>query len=346
MILPFIKLQKFGERLLIARGLRAADASYIAATAVMTQAGGLASHGVIQFHRLMRQPGVIDPKRRPVLDRNRGAVAVLNCEGCYSQAALRQALILGERKARKYGLGMVAVRNGSWLGGLGAHVLPLVQRGLMVQFWAQYSACRDSAPQGGIDARLSTNPVCLGFPAGAAGRLVLADFSTAAMSMGQTMQMVRANQRAAAPCFFDRKGRLTDDPNVVPAGGAIALMGGTANGFKGFAFALWAEALAAMAGGCTNNPRASQRQNFNLLVLDPAAFGDPEHYHREMRRLVRWVKTSRPQPGSDGVRLPGERFLAAIARARRRGVPVDDGLLELLNRQADQWGAPRLNACA
>ena len=343
-VITLEKLTAFGARLLTARGFRAADASYIAETAVMTQAGGLSSHGVIQFHRLMRQPGVIDPKRRPVLERNRGAVAVLNCEGCYSQIAIRQALILGERKARKYGLGMIAARNGSWLGGLGVHVLPLVQRGLIVQFWAQYSAYRDSAPHGGIDARLSTNPVCLGFPAGAAGRLVLADFSTAAMSMGQTMRMVRANRRAAAPCFFDRAGRLTADPRVVPAGGAIALMGGTANGFKGFAFALWAEALAAMAGGRTNNPRAPQRQNFNLLVLDPAAFGDPEHYRREMRRLARWVKTSRPQPGSDGVRLPGERFLAAIARARRRGVPVDAKLLELLNRQADKWGVPRLNA--
>ncbi len=116
-----------------------------------------------------------------------------------------------------------------------------------------------------------------------------------------------------APCFYDKNGRLTDDPRVVPAGGAIALMGGKANGFKGFAFALWAEALAAMAGGRTNNPRP-QRQNFNLLVLDPAALRRSGTLPPRDAPSWRWVKTSRPQPGSDGVRLPGERFLAAIPR--------------------------------
>ncbi|MCA1809630.1 MAG: Ldh family oxidoreductase [Lentisphaerae bacterium] len=333
-------LVRFGEKLLLQHGLRPVDARFIAGKATVTEAAGISSHGVIMLKRILTQPGVSNPRAQPGIMLNRGAMALIDCEGCYSQVAMRQALLLGERKAVKYGLGMIAVRNGSWLGGLAAYVLPLAERGLLVQLWAQNSVFQDCVPFGGVDARLGTTPVCLAFAV--AGHPVLADFSTSVMSMGRTMRMARDGRRAAEPCFFDRAGNLTDDPRAVLDGGALTPMGGPINGFKGLAFSLWAEALAAMSGGRTNNPRAPQRQCFNLLVIDPSMFGDMRHYQREMRRLYRWIRSSRPQLGGDGVRLPGARFMASLADARRHGVTLDDKLLKILNCLAVELDVPPL----
>ena len=329
-------LRAFGTNFFQRKGLSLEDARFMAAAAVTTQAGGVASHGVVIFVRLERNPdGVTDPAKQPAVVRDLGGMAVIDCEGCYSQLGVRLAQRLGERKAREHGLAMIAVRNGSWLGGLGAFVLPLVRTGFLVQAWAQYSSCQDGAPPGGIDARLSTNPVCLGIP-GAGGPL-LADFSTTILSMGKTSRMARQGLKTDEPCFFDTAGRPSHDPRDMKAGGAMFMMGGRANGYKGFAFSLWAEALAAMAGGHTNNPDSERRQTFNLLVIDPDAFGDRGHYEQEMAHLAAWIKSSRREEGCDAIRLPGERFVESVAAGERWGVAVDDALLAELNALAQQY---------
>ncbi len=313
----------------------------MADAAVTTQAGGIASHGVVIFLRLERNPdGVSEPGKQPALVHDRGAMAVIDCEGCYSQLGVRMAQQVGERKAREHGVAMIAVRNGSWLGGLGAFVLPLVRKGFLVQAWAQYSSCQDGAPPGGIDARLSTNPVCLGIP-GTGGPL-LADFSTTIMSMGKTTRLARQGLKTAEPCFFDAQGRTSNNPRDMKAGGAMFMMGGRTNGYKGFAFSLWAEALAAMAGGHTNNPRSARRQTFNLLLIAPDAFGDREHYEQEMSQLAAWIKSSRREEGCEAIRLPGERFLESVATSEQLGVVVDDELLGELNTLAQQYAIPPL----
>ncbi|MCX7591445.1 MAG: Ldh family oxidoreductase, partial [Kiritimatiellae bacterium] len=261
----FDELVRFGERYLVRRGMSRQDARFISTMATITEAAGVSTHGIVLLLRLDELLGAsVDPAAKPVVVRDKGAIALLDCEGCAGPVALRRAMEMAKRKARKYGIAMVAVRNGTWIAGLGSYCLALAKEGFFVQLWAQSNGCLDSAPYGGIDARFSTNPVGLGFPT--AGEPMVADFSTAVMSMGKVGQLIKKGLRAPEPVFFDKNGNLTDDPRVMREGGAMFLMGGTINGYKGYAFALWAEALTAMAGGSCNNPKVKQRQCFNLTL--------------------------------------------------------------------------------
>jgi LDH2 family malate/lactate/ureidoglycolate dehydrogenase len=132
--------------------------------------------------------------------------------------------------------------------------------------------------------------------------------------------------------FVDPEGRLTADPKVaVDREGTMLFMGGEMEGYKGYAFSLWAEALTAVAGGSCNNPKVESRQSFNLLVIDPEAFGGSGYYRKEMERFVAHVKSSRLRPGAGAIRLPGERARRAEAEAGRRGLPLEAGLFEKLN---------------
>ena len=331
------KLKELGTQVLVKNGMPEEEASYVADVAVRTEAGGVHTHGVVIFNALDGQLGKkCDPKKQPEIVREKGATALIDCEGCVSHVAMRKAAALAEEKAREHGVAMIAIRNGTWIAGLGSFVVPLVEKGLFVQLWAQSRACKDSAPYGGIDTRFSTNPVALGIPK--PGAPVVSDFSTSVMSMGKLSRLVRQGKKASEPCFFDKDGNLTDDPRKMKDGGAMMLWGGDINGYKGYAFAIWAEALTAMAGGKTNNPELDQRQTINLTVIDPEAFAGLDTCMAEMARFEKHVKSSRVRDGFDEIRMPGDRFLAQIADSEQNGVEVDPDRLEALNELAEKHG--------
>jgi len=335
---PQEQLIDFGVRLLVQRGVSREPARYLAETAVATDAFGIHTHGVVLYAFWDKFIGVrIDPAAEPAVARQTPATALIDGRGGFGQLALRLARQVAVEKARTQGCASVAGVHLSWLAALGPQILPLAKAGLFAQCWAQHNEHQDCAPWGGIDPKFSTNPVALAFPTH--DLPVLSDFSTSAISIGKTRELIRAGQTAPENLYMDRDGRPTPDPRVAKeGGGSIFFMGGERYGYRGYAFSLWAEALAAMAGGSANNPDAPPEQSFHLTVIDPEAFGAAGHYEAEMKRFIAYLKASRPRPGFDGVRLPGERAQAASRDAEARGIAVNDRLVALLNEVAARNG--------
>lgn len=333
------ELENFGTLLLKAKGVPERTARYISETAVKTEAFGATTHGLAVWGYLAEQIGAkIDPAAQPEMVAEHGASAVIEGNGGIGQAAMEKAVQFAMDNAPKQGVAMVAVRNVSWLGALGVYLMPLAERGLLAQMWAQTSACRDCAPLGGIDARFSTNPMALAFPTG--GDPVIADFSTASMSMGKAGQLQRAGRRAPEKVFMDKEGRLTDDPNVMRNDGTMLFLGGEHFGHKGYALSLWCEALTALAGGRCNDPDSPSRQNFCLMAAAPELFAGRERYDKEMKRFIAHVRSSRVRVGFEAVRLPGERGYRALREAKQKGVPVDDARLKQLRDLAARLNVP------
>ena len=334
-------LVDFGVQLLTGKGVPEENARFIADVVVDTEAFGVTTHGLVQFSYLARQLGKdMDPEAEPVVVSEKVACAVIDGNGACGQLAMRLAGELAVTKARECGVAMVGVRNSFWIGALGIYLIPLAQEGFFAQLWAQTSTCKDCAPVGGIDAKFSTNPVAVAFPA--VGDPVVADFSTAAVSMGKVGRMVRLGKKAEEPIFMDARGNLTTDPGVVRDGGSILFVGQRLLGHKGYALSLWCEALTAMAGGNSNNPDAPTRQCFNLTVIDPEAFAGRDYYEAEMQRFVAHMKASRRLPGIEAIRLPGERGFGSLRQAEERGIPLEDGVLEGLNKLARESGIPQV----
>jgi LDH2 family malate/lactate/ureidoglycolate dehydrogenase len=335
--IAFQRLVRFSEEFLVARGVPAESARLIAETVVVTEAFGITTHGLAFLpYTDGAIPGVIDAKALPSVVADRGATALIDANRGFAQLAMRKAVDIALQKASALGISLVGVRNAGWLASLGVQLLPITERGMLAQLWAQTNTCKDAAPVGGIDARFSTNPVALAIPTGADP--ILADFSTTAVSMGKTNRMAGRLEKAPERIFMDAKGELSDDPRVVKEGGTILFTGGEHYGHKGYGLSLWCEALTAASGGECNNPQSRTQQNFTLQVIDPAGLAGSEPYLAEIGRFVRHVKASRPRPGVAAVRLPGERGLAALARARRDGVEVDEAMLAKLDGLAAKTG--------
>jgi len=331
------KLVDFGAEALCAVGMTDGDAQYVAEIAAMTEAMGITTHGLSMLGFLDSQfSGKFDPKAQPRVVKDRGAGTCIDAGNCAGPLAMREATRIAMDKARKHGVGMVTVRNSMWVGALGVYLVPLAEEGLLAHVWVQASACKDCAPVGGMDARFSTNPVAMAMPVD--GEPVIADFSTAAMSMGAVAKMTREGRKAQEPLFRDKDGNLTDDPSVVQQGGTILFKGGAHGGHCGYALSLWCEALSAVAGGSCNNPELPQSQNLAVLATDPEFFGGGGHYFAEMKRFKAHVLSSRTLPGVDEIRLPGQRAFRSLRDALEHGVMVDDRAVKLLNDLAGKHG--------
>jgi LDH2 family malate/lactate/ureidoglycolate dehydrogenase len=334
---PMDEMRKFCVSALKSKGVPKKSAAAVAEIAVLTEGLGIKTHGVSCFVFSYRAiGGIVDPKAEPRIVAEKPATAAIDGEGVFGQLAFGLAVETATRKAREQGASVVSVKNTSWVGAVAPYLLDIPTQGLAAQAVCQTSTCEDCAPIGGIDAKFSTNPIALAFPAG--DSMVLADFSTASLSMGKVNQMRLAGEKAPENIFMNADGELTDDPNVVADGGSILFTGGENYGHKGYALSLWCEAITAMAGGSANNPQAPSRQSLTLTVIDPGAFAGNDYYTTEMTRFVKHMKNARLRSGYDAIRLPGERALRLLAEAREQGVPLTDAQLQSLDEIAKDCG--------
>jgi len=324
----------FGVKFLAGRGVPQANARYLSEIIVETEAFRQSTHGLIQFQALGRQLNAgTKPDAEPTIIRDLGCIALLEGKHCFGNLALKLAREMGADKAARFGIGFVAVRDTQWIGALGMSLIPIARAGYLTQAWAQSSRCYDCAPYGGIDARFSTNPIALAFPA--EPDPVVADFSTTTISMSKGMEMKRKGEKTATPRFLDRDGNPTTDSTVLDHDGTLMFMGGDLEGYKGYALSMFNEALTALAGGSANNPESPFHQSFSLLIINPDFFGGRSYFQSEMKRFLGHVKSSRPRPGFE-VRLPGERGFAALRDCRENGIPLDDPKINLLRKIAEE----------
>lgn len=340
--IPRETLIDFGAAVLAAHDVPGDTARFLAETAVDTEAMGIHTHGVVLFAHWDKTIGNgLDPAAEPEVVAERAATALIDGHSGFGPLSARLAREIALDKVKTCGVAMVAARNLGWLGALAPHILPISQAGYFAQMWAQASSCKDCAPWGGIDACFSTNPIGITFPTG--GLPMLSDFSSSAISMGRTDALIRAGGHAPENLYMDKHGTPTTDPAVMHDGGSMMFTGGERYGYRGYAFALWAEALAAMAGGRANHPDLPYRQHFGLVVIDPDAFGGHEPYYREMARFLDHLRSSRLRPGFTAIRLPGERAQLAAHEAESEGVAVPDDTLGLLNKVAERHGSAVLS---
>jgi len=328
-------LVRFGVEFLKGKGVPEKNARTITDIAVKTQAMGIHTHGMAVFPYFNQNiPDPIDPAAEPGIVRETGATAVIDGNYGFAQLALSLAKKVAVEKASKQGVAMVTVRKCCWFGALGPYLHSLTQRGYMAQLWAQTTTCRDAAPYGGIDAKFSTNPIAMAFPT--KGDPVVSDFSTTTISMGKLKRMVQSGQQAPEPIFLDAEGHLSTEPKVALEGGSVLFIGGAHYGYKGYGLSLWAEGIAALAGGECNNPETKTSQSASLTVIDPGAFAGTDHYYTEIERFKSHMLNNRVRPGFDSIRLPGQRIVHNLRESEQGGIPVEKQLLETLNGLAEK----------
>lgn len=302
------------------------EADVIAQHLVKANLVGHDSHGVIRtpiYIEWLRDGKVFVNRKLKVIFET-PSILVVDGQMGYGQSVVKQAVDLGLDKCQEQGLSVVALRNSGHIGRVG-HWAELATDAecVSLHFVNTTGLGMLMVPAGGIDRRLSINPVTIGVPV--AGKpAVIFDIAAAAAAEGKLK--VARNRGVSVPdgWILDADGQPTNDPNEFygPPRGAILPFGG----HKGYGLGLMAELLAgALTGsGCSQEGKTGLEQGMLSIYIDPTKIGTEGGFDDEVSRYVDFVRSSRADSPDGKVLVPGDLEAQNQAERLATGIELDD----------------------
>ncbi|OWK42921.1 malate/lactate/ureidoglycolate dehydrogenase [Fimbriiglobus ruber] len=349
MILTADQLTELIAAIFHAAGCSSAEAGRVATYLVEANLLGYDSHGAIRvpaYVNWLRADKVVADRTLEVVFEN-DAIAVVDGQFGFGQTVGEQATRLGIEKCEKQGVAVVALRNAGHLGRIGDWPLMAARAGkVSFHFVNSSGAGILVAPFGGINRRLSANPIAAGVPV-AGGIPIVFDISTCTIAEGKIRVALNKGQNVPEGCIIDSDGRPTTDPRVFYASppGAILPVGG----HKGFGLGIIAEVMAGAltGGGCSNPANAGRVVNGMLSIyLDPAFFRTDADFATEITRFIEWVKSSETVEADGEIVMPGEHSERTKAGRLKAGIELDETTWKQLVETANTvgLGADRVDA--
>ncbi|HZV93635.1 MAG TPA: malate/lactate/ureidoglycolate dehydrogenase [Caldimonas sp.] len=327
LVLAHERLTAAVRAIVAAAGSADAEAEAVAANLVEANLRGHDSHGVGMTPRYIDAvlEGGLTVNAHVAVRADSGPLLTLDGQAGYGQVIGAEAMALGIARAREHGVAVVGLANSHHLGRIGHWAEQCIAAGLVSIHFVNVLARPIVAPFGGRDARLGTNPFCVGIPR-AGGEPVVLDFATSRIAQGKTR--VAYNQGLPVPpgTIIDDRGEPTTDPRftVVEPAGALLPFGE----HKGAGLALVCELLGgALAGGHTGAAAGDGRRRvlngmFSVIV-DPARMGTAANLASEMESFIAWACASPPMSGVARVQTPGEPERETRAKRLAEGIEVD-----------------------
>jgi len=310
-----------------AAGSADAEAKQVAENLVEANLRGHDSHGIGMLPRYVDAvlEGGLSVNAHVTVRQDSGSLLTLDGNHGYGQVIGHEAMELGAERARRHGVCVVGLAHSHHLGRIGHWAEQCVRHGLVSIHFVNVLSRPIVAPFGGRDARIGTNPFCVGIPRPGQEPVIL-DFATSKIAQGKTRVAHNKGVPVEPGTLIDNHGEPTIDPRytVIEPIGALLPFGE----HKGAGLALICELLGgALAGGdtaraVTDGRRRVLNSMFSILV-DPDRLGTAANLAREMEGFVAYATASPPQPGLDRVKTPGEPEREMRARRMREGVPVD-----------------------
>ena len=335
-------LRQIGSELFSAAGCRAEDARAVAEHLVESNLFGHDSHGAIRFYEYAEglRTGLYQAATVPEVVRQTPATAVVDGHGALGPIGATFATRLAIDKAQAQGMATVTLRNTCHIARVGAYPLIAAREGLVAQIFV--NAGHHGvwvAPFGGIDGKLSTNPLAFAAPRRDADPIML-DMTTSVAAMGKVF--VAANRGDALPegWIIDADGQPSTRPADMQGEphGALLPLGGSV-GYKGYGLALMVEILGgALSGqGCAAGQYDVVSNGVLINVYRIDVFAEIDQYYDDVESLIRHVRTSRLAPGFQEILMPGAMEFTTARQRSADGIELDPTTWQKICDEAENF---------
>ena len=319
-------LERMIARIFSQVGCQAKEADCIASHLVDSNLVGHDSHGVIRvppYVTWARENKVV-PNRQLEIVMQSEALAIVDGGFGFGQVIGEQAVDLGIAKALKQGVAVIGLRNCGHLGRIGDWAEQAARAGIISLHFVNTSGAGVLvAPWGGIDRRLSANPIAAGIPRAEGSPLIL-DISTCSIAEGKIRVAFNKGVNVPEGSIIDSQGRPTTDPKVFYADppGAILPFGG----HKGYALGMITELLAGVltGGGCSATGVKRLSNGMLSIYVDPKALVTEHAYTAEIARYIDFVKSSRTVTPGGEILMPGEPEQRTRVTRTAQGIDLDE----------------------
>jgi LDH2 family malate/lactate/ureidoglycolate dehydrogenase len=324
-------------------GIPRQDAIICADVLLESDKRGIESHGVNRFKPIYLdriKAGIQNPVTKITVIKETETTAVLDGGDGMGQVVGHKAMSMAIEKAKKYGMGGVAVQNSCHYGIAGYYASMAARNGCIGITGT--NARPSIAPTFGVENMMGTNPLTFGLPTDEAFDFVI-DCATSIVQRGKIEYYARIGKKTPEGMVIGRDGKPHTDSVAIlkelnTGEAALAPLGGIGEelaGYKGYGYAATVEILsAALTGGPfmkalsgigPNGEKIPFHLGHFFFAIDTDHFMGEVTFRKTAGDICRALRASEKAPGAERIYTAGEKEFD-VRIARKDGVPINDAV--------------------
>ncbi|WP_408999216.1 Ldh family oxidoreductase [Syntrophus buswellii] len=351
-------LLQFVQDVFSSFGISRENALICADNLVLADLRGVSSHGVARLRRYVdgMTNGTILPHSEPWVVREAPSTATVDGRAGLGQITGHFSTGMAIEKAKKTGVGIVAVRNSNHYGIAGYYTQMMLEAGLLGISMTNTAPL--VVPTFGRKMIIGTNPISLTAPT-KRNRPFFLDMATSVVPRGKLEVYDRMDRDMPAGWAVDSRGLTTTDATevlknmVARLGGGILPLGGEGElygGHKGYGIALLVDILCGvLSGGAyadmvdVKGPGGKgqpARVAHFFMALNIENFVELDVFQEKMDDLIDRLKESEKAEGQERIYIHGEKEYELYEKHKSSGVPLEEPVFDSLKAIALERGVP------
>lgn len=301
---------------------------------------GVESHGVSNMMPVYVQglrEGRINPTPEPKVLREAAAVATIDSDRGLGIAVGPDFMRLAIEKAKKTGIGAVAVTNGRHFGAAGYHAWLAVDHDMVGL--AMTVGGLQVAPTFGAQPMVGLNPLAVAAPANQEAPFVF-DASMSSVAGNKIRLARRLGVNVAGGWIAAPDGTPLMDEAPVPDEFQMLPLGATRDigSHKGFSLAMMVDILCGILAGTGPGFESVGTSSHHFLAYDISSFTDLSEFKEQMDRFLKGIRECPTAPGHERVVYAGLQSDENEVDRRARGIPYHPEVVDYYKELAKELG--------
>ena len=337
-------LQNFMKDVFIGLGVPKEDAEIISDVLITSDLRGMDTHGIqrLKMYYDRVKAGIYEVNTKIDIINDGPTTALWDGNCGMGHVIAYKAMKTAIKKARKYGLGAVAVRNSTHFGIAGYYTLMATKEGMIGL--TTTNARPSIPPTFGVEPMLGTNPLTLGAPTDEDFPFCL-DCATSIIQRGKVELYNRLNKPLPNGVVIDDNGNEITNPSeilekmiqrkaaLLPLGGA----GEDLSGYKGYGYATFVEILSAALQngiflrdtlGIEEEGQKRLKVGHFFLAINIEGFIPLDNFRNTTGEIMRGLRSAKKQPGAKQIYTAGEKEYKSKIKRKQTGIPINKSIQE------------------
>ena len=318
---------------------------------------GIESHGCNRFKPIYIDR-IVDGIQNPITNyeilKETETTAVVDGHDGMGQVIGYKSMKMAIEKAKKYGMGMVVVRNSCHYGIAGYYATMATKEGCIGITGT--NARPSVAPTFGVEGMFGTNPLTIGIPTDESFDFVI-DCASSLTQNGKIEYYERIGEDVHPGTVVGLDGNaVTGDAGVAlkkirNGEAALATLGGIGEalgGYKGFGYALAVELLSAslqdgnygkdLNGKDKDGKKVPYHLGHFFIAIDTNHFLGEDLCRKKSGDIIRAIRASKKAPGAERIYTAGEKEYLVWQDRKNKGVPISEPVQKEMSQVRDALG--------